>query len=62
MKTPILIFILLFKLFAFGQQAEDKSNVDHGVSLKAVDSSEKENVYILKFDSSKAVVFPASYA
>ena len=47
MKTPILIFILLFKLFAFGQQAEDKSNVDHGVSLKAVDSSEKENVYIL---------------
>ena len=60
MKTPI--FILLFKLFAFGQQAEDKSNVDHGVSLKAVDSSEKENVYILKFDSSKAVVFPASYA
>ena len=62
MKTLIIISSLIIGHCSFGQQTEDKFNVDHGVSLKCADSSEKENIYILKFDTSKAVVFPATYA
>lgn len=62
MKARILIWSLIIGNCSFGQQTEDKFNVSHGVSLKSADSLEKQSISILKFDSSKVVVFPGTYA
>ena len=62
MKTLLPILFLLAGYCTFGQQTPDKSEVNHGVSLKALDSSESANTTIMHFESSHAVIFPSSYA
>lgn len=61
-KNYIVPFFLFFlHLTVYGQTKDDRFNVNHGVSVKKIDSSLKSEMQVLKFDSSIGVIFPAKY-